>query len=237
VNTSGVGPKHQNQFSFRHNKNSSKTKKILEIPNYGLCHKCTEIIEWRKKYRKYKPLKGPKKCCGCSGKTVVFAYHVMCQGCAWEKKVCPKCLEEKQLVDKYGNFGERSDAFRKEDVDFVDRSLLRGMKERKRRALIRLLESGQVTPDEVMRALEGKLTLEDLEDDDEEDSKSAIDEESCVTDGFRAEDALQSLSDRGNEGEGETDDENDVEEEEVEEEEADYEEDELYSQSSDPERY
>jgi hypothetical protein len=57
-NASGM---HQNKFGFKHNPHSALTKKILAIPNFGLCTKCTEIIEWRKQYRKYKPIKEPKK--------------------------------------------------------------------------------------------------------------------------------------------------------------------------------
>lgn len=53
--------KYQNTYAFKHNPKSKLTKKILEIPNEGVCNKCYEVIEWRKKYRKYKPLTVPKK--------------------------------------------------------------------------------------------------------------------------------------------------------------------------------
>jgi hypothetical protein len=52
---------HQNSFAFRHNKHSTLTEKIKAAPNEGLCPKCHEKVEWRKKYRKYKPLTQPKK--------------------------------------------------------------------------------------------------------------------------------------------------------------------------------
>jgi hypothetical protein len=51
-------PKHQNTFAFKHNKHSKLTQKIRETPNTGLCKTCFDIIEWKKKYRKYKPLTG-----------------------------------------------------------------------------------------------------------------------------------------------------------------------------------
>src|SRR4051794_39560715 len=54
-------PAHQNTFAFKHNKNSRKTAKILSLPNQGLCSKCHDIIEWKKKYRKYKPLTSARK--------------------------------------------------------------------------------------------------------------------------------------------------------------------------------
>uniref|UniRef100_M4C2U3 Uncharacterized protein n=1 Tax=Hyaloperonospora arabidopsidis (strain Emoy2) TaxID=559515 RepID=M4C2U3_HYAAE len=55
-------PKHQNSFAFRHNPKSKKTERILSMPVHGLCEKCRQQIEWRKKYRKYKPLTQPGSC-------------------------------------------------------------------------------------------------------------------------------------------------------------------------------
>lgn len=60
-NNKKAAPKHKNSFAFKHNPNSKKTKVILAINHAGLCAHCNEIIEWRKKYRKYKPLKHPRK--------------------------------------------------------------------------------------------------------------------------------------------------------------------------------
>ena len=61
VSKKGKIPAYQNNFKFRHNPNSQKTKKILSLPNEGLCKKCHDIIEWKKQYRKYKPLTMPAK--------------------------------------------------------------------------------------------------------------------------------------------------------------------------------
>jgi hypothetical protein len=58
-NSGSWKPAYQNKFAFRHNKNSKKTKKILALKNEGLCRTCTEQIEWRKRYRKYKPMTQP----------------------------------------------------------------------------------------------------------------------------------------------------------------------------------
>jgi hypothetical protein len=50
--TSGPLPKFQNNFGFKHNPNSQKTKKIASIPaTQGCCARCTAIIEWKRKYR------------------------------------------------------------------------------------------------------------------------------------------------------------------------------------------
>jgi hypothetical protein len=91
INTTGRGPKHLNEFAFRHNKHSKLTKVIQAIPNEGLCPRCVEIIEWRKKFRKYKMIKEPKKCATCSERRVLFAYHLICQPCAQKEDCCAKC--------------------------------------------------------------------------------------------------------------------------------------------------
>ena len=44
-----------------HNPNSKKSQVIAGIPNVGLCQHCHDIIEWRKKFRKYKPIKNLTK--------------------------------------------------------------------------------------------------------------------------------------------------------------------------------
>eukprot|EP00804_Cyclotella_cryptica_P000138 CCRYP_019702-RA/>CCRYP_019702-RA protein AED:0.38 eAED:0.38 QI:191/1/1/1/1/1/2/226/325 len=78
----GRAPKHQNTFAFRHNPKSKKTEKILSSPNVGVCRRCHDKIEWRKKYRKYKPRTQPGKCNICFQKNVMAAYHTICTKCA-----------------------------------------------------------------------------------------------------------------------------------------------------------
>eukprot|EP00124_Ichthyophonus_hoferi_P002495 Ihof_evm3s172 gene=Ihof_evmTU3s172 len=92
-------PKYQNSFAFTHNNKSKKTEKILAMPNFYVCTKCHDQIEWKKKYRKYKPLTQPKKCVGCQQKTVDKAYHVLCDPCANERQVCGKCMQKKEIVE------------------------------------------------------------------------------------------------------------------------------------------
>lgn len=54
-------PAHANRHAYKHNPSSKLTKKILAMPINGLCPACEEQIEWRKRYRKYKPLTVAKK--------------------------------------------------------------------------------------------------------------------------------------------------------------------------------
>lgn len=53
--------KYQNSFTYKHNNKSKTTQKIYKLPNDGVCTHCFEQLEWRKKFRKYKPLTQPKK--------------------------------------------------------------------------------------------------------------------------------------------------------------------------------
>ncbi|GMI21397.1 hypothetical protein TrRE_jg2191, partial [Triparma retinervis] len=91
-------PAHQNGFAFKHNPNSKKTAKILSLPINNVCARCSSKLQWRKKYRKYKPLTQPKTCVDCKGKTVRAAYHVVCTPCGRKRGegegriVCEMCL-------------------------------------------------------------------------------------------------------------------------------------------------
>ncbi|XP_055206763.1 uncharacterized protein C9orf85 homolog isoform X7 [Gorilla gorilla gorilla] len=92
--------KHQNTFSFKNDKfdKSVQTKKINAKLHDGVCQRCKEVLEWRVKYSKYKPLSKPKKCVKCLQKTVKDSYHIMCRPCACELEVCAKCGKKEDIV-------------------------------------------------------------------------------------------------------------------------------------------
>jgi len=144
----------------RHNPNSKKSQVIAGIPNVGLCQRCHDIIEWRKKFRKYKPIKNLTKWCAsihlaalrcsslplarstrigaaaclsafvimhvliqyffdlflcsclvslsacCGEKKVRSAYHLWCTDCAKGADCCPKCLQNRELVQASVNKSE-----------------------------------------------------------------------------------------------------------------------------------
>lgn len=104
------------------------------MPTTGLCLKCYEKIQWRKEYRKYKPLKAPKKCATCRQPRISQAYHVYCKNCADGK--CEKC----------GLQRERSVIGRDEVHQAVQKKLdevqgqLTGVRERDRRKIVRQLK-------------------------------------------------------------------------------------------------
>ena len=127
------GPKYQNAFTYQHNRNSKKTKKIMSAPNEGLCQHCWDKIEGRKKYRKYKPLSQPSTCTYCHQKTVRAAYHKACTKCAKSKKVCAMCCQPKEVI--------KSDVqLEKEQQEQYKAMLDQPMKERERRTLLRQIE-------------------------------------------------------------------------------------------------
>lgn len=92
--------KFQNKTKFKNSlHDTSHTTKFinsLEIDN--VCARCKSIIEWKIKYKKYKPLKSPATCVKCHNKNVKHAYHTMCLDCSKKFKVCPKCGLDKELV-------------------------------------------------------------------------------------------------------------------------------------------
>ncbi|EKE38499.1 hypothetical protein ENU1_164540 [Entamoeba nuttalli P19] len=100
-NTKKLGQKHQNITAFKDYKGCTVYKKIKALPNEGLCQKCHDTIEWKKKFHKYKPLKVPGVCLICKQKNIRYAYHTVCQECAIKEGICAKCREKKQIVNGF----------------------------------------------------------------------------------------------------------------------------------------
>ncbi|KAK3096532.1 hypothetical protein FSP39_001090 [Pinctada imbricata] len=95
-------PKHQNKFAFKFDLHDAtpKTKLIKTVELNGLCQRCKEVIDWKIKYKKYKPLTVPKKCTKCSLKAIKQAYYTMCVPCATANHVCAKCGEKSDVISK-----------------------------------------------------------------------------------------------------------------------------------------
>ncbi|KAE8915512.1 hypothetical protein PF005_g21165 [Phytophthora fragariae] len=155
-------PKHQNNFAFKHNPKSKKTERILSMPIHGLCEKCRNQIEWRKKYRKYKPLTQPGSCIHCHQKTVTSAYHSSCDPCAKERNICAKCCLSKEIV---ASEQELLAEHEKKEREFEDN--LVGMRERDRRAFVRKLEKEKEAINNGQGADDNGHESYDEEDDDE----------------------------------------------------------------------
>lgn len=106
-------PKHRNVTAFKNNlHDTSKKIKVLNALQFdNVCPKCKAILEWKVKYKKYKPLKAAKICVKCSEKTIKEAYHTMCGKCAEAAKLCPKCGKDITQVSMEVNSPSVSDKF------------------------------------------------------------------------------------------------------------------------------
>lgn len=95
--------KYQNRTAFKNTLHdcSHKTKFYNSLEVTGVCNRCKEIIEWKIKYKKYKPLTTVRKCLGCEQKTVKYAYHMMCSKCAYDKQICAKCCKPITVLLKF----------------------------------------------------------------------------------------------------------------------------------------
>lgn len=127
--------KYQNRHAFKNNLHdtSHKTKFINSIDVANVCERCKHIIEWKIKYKKYKPLKAPSKCVKCEQKTVKHAYHIMCSACARERRVCPKCGTKGELVTAKPTVEEQV------KLDTELQAMLKALPERKRRTFVRYM--------------------------------------------------------------------------------------------------
>uniref|UniRef100_A0A8C5PRV7 Chromosome 9 open reading frame 85 n=1 Tax=Leptobrachium leishanense TaxID=445787 RepID=A0A8C5PRV7_9ANUR len=92
--------KHRNVTAFKNDKydDSQRTKKINSKLHDGVCQRCKDVLEWRVKYSKFKPLSQPKKCVKCLQKTVKNAYHIICKPCAIQLELCAKCGKKEDIV-------------------------------------------------------------------------------------------------------------------------------------------
>ncbi|XP_051876112.1 uncharacterized protein C9orf85 homolog [Pristis pectinata] len=92
--------KHQNVIVFKNDKydKSKKLKRLNAITHAGVCKRCKEVLEWKIKYSKYKPLSQPRKCVKCHQKTVKDSYHIMCKPCAFKLELCAKCGKKEEIV-------------------------------------------------------------------------------------------------------------------------------------------
>lgn len=180
---------HQNTKAFKNDlhDSSSQTKLINNIDLSGVCERCKSILEWKIKYKKYKPLKAPKKCVKCEQKTVKKAYHTVCFPCAKLLNVCPKCGKNEKVIEKLISIEEQL----KKDAELQKQIKLLSL--RRRRTLLRYIDrltkgtnSGFAVGEDEMRKLQEEVTkkmeslkinkddvlddlLDDLTDESDED--------------------------------------------------------------------
>ncbi|KAJ9464247.1 hypothetical protein DIPPA_07320 [Diplonema papillatum] len=134
------------------------------------CEKCVDVIEWRQKYGKYKALAAATKCHCCREKTVIKAYHGLCQPCCWKKQLCAKC--EKPFVGD-------SSGFAREQREAELRQQLLRLPERYRRSAERKLTKGEDLV-EVEKVIERALNRKGRRDGDADADASSGDEEATA---------------------------------------------------------
>lgn len=125
--------KHKNSFAFVPNKYSAKALKIAATEIVGCCEKCVEIIEYKQRFGKYKPLTQPKTCLKCHLKKIKNAYHVICQECALEQSLCSKCHKPNELLTEKSH---KDDLQERQEIT----AIMANMSERQRRTFQRKLD-------------------------------------------------------------------------------------------------
>ncbi|CAK9801263.1 Uncharacterized protein C9orf85 homolog [Anthophora quadrimaculata] len=159
--------KYQNQSVFKNDLHdtSNKTKFINSIEVANVCERCKKVIEWKIKYKKYKPLKAPSKCIKCEQKTVKHAYHKICLPCAKQYEICPKCGNTGDIIEGKPNKEETM------KLDAELQSLLKTLSERKRRSFIRYMNRN-VTKRNVKKNKNVKRNEDEETDEDGEQEQN-----------------------------------------------------------------
>ncbi|CAG0895183.1 unnamed protein product [Cyprideis torosa] len=200
-NTKKAGPpKHQNSKAFKNDLHdrSGKQKQINAVEIVNVCQRCAEILEWRIRYRKYKPLTQPKKCCKCEQRRIRRAYHLVCEPCSLAHELCSKCGKKEKIMVKK----DTSIDHRKLDAEFARE--VKELSERKRRTFMRYLDklqAAEVIPAGASDIAKKKFDELQAECKDEWDADSV-------------EDDLEDLTLSDDEEEDKDDDEEDAKEEE-----------------------
>lgn len=164
-------PKHQNRVVWKPNagvkKNEtevgSKLRPFAAIT--GVCPRCKQQIEWRRKYGKYKQLTEPSKCNDCGKRAVRQAHHTLCTDCSKKRNVCAKCCKTTDTIIG-GNVDQEAEERKQLE------EALKTMRERDRRTLLRMMAAGGSVPKRLSKAVDGD---EDSDDDEDEDDTSEAD--------------------------------------------------------------
>lgn len=136
-------PKHQNKYAWKPNAGVkiNETEVGGRLRPYsditGVCIRCKDQIDWKRRYGKYKPLSEPAKCQLCTKRTVRQAYHNLCPGCAKQQGVCAKCrCRVDQTVGR--------DLSEVEAEQKMLQEAIKNSRERDRRTLLRAMEKAKI---------------------------------------------------------------------------------------------
>eukprot|EP01018_Ginkgo_biloba_P003851 Gb_36565 [translate_table: standard] len=185
-------PKHQNKFAWKADAGCKKNETELggKLRPYseitGVCGRCKDQIEWKRKYGKYKPIIEPAKCNQCGKRVVRQAYHTLCSACAKQRGVCAKCSH---TVDNIvGRDEEEVEVERKKLEDAIKHS-----RERERRTLLRAMNMNK--PEGIPKSSKNiKKELQDSNSGHHSDSSDNDDDSDEETDDVDADDDSKSES-------------------------------------------
>ena len=124
----------------------------------NLCSRCYDKVEWRKKYRKYKPLTKSRKCNRCHQPKVNRAYHTLCDDCSVQDNVCAWCATDRSEVRIVKGEMRGLPLIRPRKVR--TESSLALVSERQRRTLLRKKENGTLEMNDIIRAVGGEAGLD-----------------------------------------------------------------------------
>ncbi|CAD7091540.1 unnamed protein product [Hermetia illucens] len=161
--------RHQNRTAFK-NDLHDKTPKMKMINNLHVCEvceRCKAQIEWKIKYKKYKPLTQPKTCARCQQKTVKKAYHVICRECSQKDRVCAKCLKS---ADEVTIEPPRPSEEEQLQLQVEMDRLIKSLSERKRRTFLRYMRKGK----EAEPSEEGESKVENGDEPDKKEKPDRV---------------------------------------------------------------
>ncbi|CAH8568267.1 unnamed protein product [Schistosoma turkestanicum] len=118
--------KYKNTKVFKNNLHdtSKEIKRLNNLTFDCLCPRCSDVIQWRVKYKKYHQLSNPRVCVKCNRKTVKQAYYTVCVDCSCALKICSKCGKSDESI----NF----DSTETQDLDQQFTDALKTVRERER---------------------------------------------------------------------------------------------------------
>jgi hypothetical protein len=195
-NNKKKGQKHQNTYTYHHNKGSLISRKILSSPLDLLCDRCLDILSWKVKFNKYHPLKNPGKCNQCLGKNIYKAYRTICDSCATKegKKRCTKCGEE---VENYAKPDVRNNPEAGVKKKSPVMELIKTLKKKYQKTVYRKINTGvRIEYDEEKGIIDEEtkeviISLDKIvksDDDDDEDEENGEDENDVEEDNNDEED-------------------------------------------------
>lgn len=93
---------------YRHCTERTPDHSFLRPMTSLCCQRCAKKLQWKVEYAKYVPQEKPRKCNLCQQKSVVIAYHRICQDCSRQHVRCAKCQLDPQTANQ-SDMWERRD--------------------------------------------------------------------------------------------------------------------------------